>query len=123
MLASSAAQPTAVSCHICSPLASRLDQAVRLRSLPGLEDSLLVDGQLPSDQARARAAGLVKIADYLKHVSHRNWGHLADLKRGNPRTALASRRLPGSLFVSVHTNVFAAYDIRGQQLLAVLRTW
>lgn len=32
-------------------VASRLDQAVRLRLPPGVDDSLLVDGQLPRDQA------------------------------------------------------------------------
>jgi len=60
-------------------VASRLDQAVRLRLLPGVDDSLLVDGQLPRDQAQARAAGLIEIADYLKHALNRDLGHLCPL--------------------------------------------
>ena len=59
--------------------ASRLDQAVRLGSLEGVDDSLLVDRQLPRDQAQARAGGLIEIADYLKHPLNRDLGHLRPL--------------------------------------------
>jgi len=66
-------------------VASRLDQAVRLRLLPGVDDSLLVDGQSsPRDQGQARAAGLIEIADYLKYLWHRNLGHLP--RHRHPRT-------------------------------------
>jgi len=66
-------------------VAGRLDQAVRLRLLPGVDDSLLVDGQSsPRDQGQARAAGLIEIADYLKYLWHRNLGHLP--RHRHPRT-------------------------------------
>jgi hypothetical protein len=61
--------------------------AACLRLLPRASDPMLVDEQLPRDQARARAAGLVEVRDHLQHLLHSNLVHLP-LRPIYPRSGL-----------------------------------
>src|SRR5450755_1472431 len=83
---------------------------------------MLVDEQLPRDQARARAAGLVEVRDHLQHLLHSNLVHLP-LRPNLPTLWPPQTRQPvqpGGLALSaVGARVRPAPPIGGPVLVAV----